>query len=312
MIGRRSISPADSIEEIASVIERLAVLIGAGVAPRTAWVHVAERTANLVVARAAEAALDGRSVGGAIAHACDGAESRAAEAWRAVAASWAVASECGSPLAASLREMAETFRSLGQTQREMEAARAGPRATARLVTFLPLVGVLFGVLMGFDTLGTLFRTVPGWVCIAVGGALMAAGARWNHALIARAQPRVAAPGIGIDLMIVALSGGSSIDRARAIVQAQIDRYRLSETEADATSVASVVALASAAGAPAADLLRSEASMLRRRARLDGQAASAVLAVRLMIPLALCFLPAFLALGVMPVVIAVLSSTVSAL
>ncbi len=312
MIRRRSISPADSIEEIASVIERLAVLIGAGVAPRTAWVHVGERTANLVVARAAEAALDGRSVGAAIAHACDGAEPRAAEAWRAVAASWAVAAECGSPLAASLREMAEAFRAIGQTQREMEAARAGPRATARLVTFLPLVGVFFGALMGFDTLGTLFRTVPGWVCIAVGGALMSAGARWNQALIARAQPRVAAPGVAIDLMIIALSGGSSVDRARAIVQAQIDRYRLSETEADAASVASVVALASAAGAPAADLLRSEASMLRRRARLDGQAASAVLAVRLMIPLALCFLPAFLVLGVMPVVIAVLSSTVSAL
>ena len=41
-----------------------------------------------------------------------------------------------------------------------------------------------------------------------------------------------------------------------------------------------------------------------------QDAAAVLAVRLMIPLGVCVLPAFMALGVAPLLIAVISSTVA--
>jgi tight adherence protein B len=64
--------------------------------------------------------------------------------------------------------------------------------------------------------------------------------------------------------------------------------------------------------PAAALLRSEAEEARREARSAGQAAAARLAVTLMLPLGLCILPAFMLLGVAPLLIAIVGSTVSML
>lgn len=56
------------------------------------------------------------------------------------------------------------------------------------------------------------------------------------------------------------------------------------------------------GAPGAALLRDAASELRRRRARAAQLEASRLGVRLVLPLGLCALPAFLALGVVPVVI----------
>jgi tight adherence protein B len=61
--------------------------------------------------------------------------------------------------------------------------------------------------------------------------------------------------------------------------------------------------------PAADLLTSEAEELRRVATARAQEDAAALGVRLMLPLGLCILPAFMVLGVLPLLVAVITSTV---
>ena len=61
--------------------------------------------------------------------------------------------------------------------------------------------------------------------------------------------------------------------------------------------------------PAAELLRSEARESRRRAAAMAERRAAILAVRLMLPLGACILPAFMVLGVIPLLVAVVSSTV---
>ncbi len=71
----------------------------------------------------------------------------------------------------------------------------------------------------------------------------------------------------------------------------------------------VLDLSRRAGVPAGELLRSEAEEARRAARSDAQVKAAALGVRLMLPLGLCILPAFMALGVIPLLITVISSTV---
>lgn len=55
--------------------------------------------------------------------------------------------------------------------------------------------------------------------------------------------------------------------------------------------------------------RGEVKERRWAARADAQERAAALSVRLMLPLGLCVLPAFMALGVLPLLIAVVSSTV---
>lgn len=61
-------------------------------------------------------------------------------------------------------------------------------------------------------------------------------------------------------------------------------------------------LALSVGAPGAGLLRATASELRRRRHRSAQLEASRLGVRLVLPLGLCALPAFLVLGVVPVVL----------
>lgn len=66
-------------------------------------------------------------------------------------------------------------------------------------------------------------------------------------------------------------------------------------------------LVQASGAPAVDLLHAAADGVRRRRRRDAEAAAAALSVRLVLPMGLCALPAFLAFAVVPVVLSLLGS-----
>lgn len=308
------------LEGVASVVQRLAVLLTAGVAPAAAWGYLAEdagegilRTVagdaarGVPIAESLVAAVGDAAVAQARAQPQAQAQAQGAQAWRGLAAAWQVATVAGASLAPSLRQFASSLRELAQTHRDISVALAGPVATARMVMVLPLIGVLFGLALGFDTLGTLFTTAPGWVCLLLGIALMVGARLWNRRLVARAQPRILTPGLDLDLMAIAVSGGASLVRASVAVE---EARAVCGLDPDgAAGIESVLSLSRRAGVPAAELLRSEAEEVRRRARSDGQRAAATLAVTLMLPLGLCILPAFMLLGVAPLIISIVSSTV---
>jgi tight adherence protein B len=279
----------EELERVASVVQRLAVLLAAGVAPVSAWTYV-----DADVARAASIPAVLIERGGA---------------WRGLAAAWRVATDAGAPLAPALRTFAASLRALAQASRETSTALAGPIATARMVMALPAVGVLFGMVLGFNTLEVLFTTTPGIACLVTGALLLLAARAWNRRLVRAAQPRDLTPGLHFDLMAIAMAGGASLDRASSSVAAAIAASGL-DTSDQAARLDEVLELSRAAGVPAAELLRSEADEARRDAAAHALEAASVLAVRLMLPLGLCILPAFMLVGVAPLLIAVISSTVA--
>ncbi|WP_430297923.1 type II secretion system F family protein [Sinomonas sp. B1-1] len=65
--------------------------------------------------------------------------------------------------------------------------------------------------------------------------------------------------------------------------------------------------AASTGAPSAELLFSRAGQIRRRRHRELERRAAALGVRLVVPLGVCSLPAFLCLGVVPVLLAMLPS-----
>ena len=290
---------------IAASVQRLAVLLAAGVAPGAAWNYVSEGGLTSAVAAAITA---GTSIPDAILTASDALSLQSERvAWRGLAAAWAVATDAGAPLAPTLRDFAASLRDLAQAQREIAVALAAPTATARLVLALPAVGILFGLLLGFNTLATLFGTVPGWICIVVGTVLMFAASRWNRRLVAQAQPRELTPGLAFDLLAIAVGGGGSLDRARHTVAVATERYALGRGQHE-DGTATVLELSARAGVPAAELLRSEAQEHRRDELAFVQSRAQALSVRLMIPLGVCVLPAFVVLSVVPLLLAVLAQT----
>jgi tight adherence protein B len=307
--GRKADASAEQ-EEVASLVQRLAVLLAAGVPPASAWGYLVPDDgeapqpplSDIVRAIQSTVAADD-AILAVVGHTPESA------GWRGLAAAWHVATEAGAPLAPTLAELAASLRDLAETGREVQVALAAPIATARMVMALPAIGVLFGLALGFDTLGTLFGTPAGLACLALGVGLMLAARAWNRRLVRSAAPTGHSPGLALDLVAIAVSGGASTDRATAAVEDACERSSI-RIETERLAIDSVLQLSRRAGVPAAALLRSEASEARRRARSEGARRAATLSVMLMLPLGLCILPAFMLLGVAPLLIAVISSTVA--
>lgn len=121
-------------------------------------------------------------------------------------------------------------------------------------------------------------------------AALTAGAPPEHAMSAVAAAVGGATGHALERVASRLRLGGTWDAAWADAPDTLD------------AVARALGLAVATGAPTAQLLLAAASDLRRRRHRQAQAAASRLAVRLVLPLGLCALPAFVAWAVVPVVL----------
>lgn len=294
MVRRSRRATADAGADAATSVQTLAVLLQAGAVPMAAWRHLADigDVHAVAVVRRVES---GQELLAAI--------EAEGGAWRDLAAAWEIATTVGAPLADVLRTIAETLRDAASAADDVRIALAEPAGTARLLLWMPFAGLLLGFALGFDTLGVVLGTPIGAGCVVAGLLLIAAARMWTGRLLRRARPEPGTPGIQADLLAVALSGGASVDRAlRLVVDSSASR------RGDDARLRSVLDLSRAAGVPAAELLRAAAAQDRHRSRVDGRMRAAKLSTQLLIPLGVCTLPAFLLLGVAPMLLSVLAST----
>jgi tight adherence protein B len=151
-------------------------LLAATRQPRSGW--FAARTETLL-ARAPFVSLV--RPGGA-------AYQRAALARRAeaVVAAGCLAATLGAPLAPVLDRVAESVVADDEVDGERRAALSGPRSTAALLGWLPLLGIALGVALGADPWGVVLRGGAGTASAVVGGALLVVGRRWTSHLVSRA------------------------------------------------------------------------------------------------------------------------------
>ncbi|WP_334150039.1 pilus assembly protein TadB [Microbacterium sp.] len=295
VIRFRRVATSDAgADAVATSVQTLAVLLQAGAVPLVAWRHLAETGDQRA------AAVIGRLDDGVPLIPAIEAEGGA---WVDLAAAWEVATTVGAPLAAVLRMIAETLRDAGAAADDVRIALAEPAGTARLLLWLPLAGLLLGFALGFDTVGVVVRNPLGTVCVVAGLLLVLAARLWTNRLLRRARPAPGTPGMTAELVAVALSGGVSVDRALRLV-ADSAASRLG----DERRIRTVLDLSLAAGVPAGELLRASAAQERHRARIDGRLRASRLSTQLLIPLGVCTLPAFLLLGVAPLLLSVLGST----
>lgn len=286
--------PAAPERPRAEIVLQLAVLLQAGLAPTPAWRYLA--ATDDADARAVIDAIDtGRE------DALPAAIRARGPTWEPLAAAWALAITVGAPLADTLRAMAAALRETDDSRDEVRIALAEPAATARLMSWLPLVAVGLGFLLGFDPIGVMLATPVGITCGVAGMALMLGARAWTARLVRGAQPEEGVAGLVPELLAIALTGGVSLDRARTLVAQNAGAAADAETER-------LLTLSRDAGVPAAELLRAAAAMARHHARVAGRMRAASLSSRLLLPLGVCVLPAFLALGVAPMLLGIIGST----
>lgn len=292
MRWRRHAHRAADADPAASV-QTLAVLLQAGAAPHAAWRHLAsigDPSAESIVRRLDEGAPLVPAIEAEGGH------------WRDLAAAWEVATIVGAPLVEVLRAIAETLRDASSAADDVRIALAEPVGTARLLLWMPFAGLLLGFALGFDTLAVI-GTPLGAACVGGGLLLVFAARVWTRRLLSRAQPSLGTPGMQEELLAVALSGGASIERALSLVGVSA-----APRDGDDSRIRSVLELSQTAGVPAGELLRAAAGQARHSARIEGRLRAAKLSTALLMPLGVCTLPAFLLLGVAPLLLSVLAST----
>lgn len=262
---------------VAGTLDRVATLVAAGVPPARAWELVGRLPAGN-----APASAD-------------------------IAVVLRVAERTGAPVAETLGALAGALRRSAASDRAIRVALAGPRTSARVVLALPLFGLGLGASWGSGAVQVLTGSPLGWGCSAVAALLVLLGRAWTARLVRSATPDGRVPGVVLDAWAVAVSGGGSwIAAGEAVRRATSGNV---PPAADAVRLREVLDLAQRAGVPAAGLLRRAAEDVRDDAAAAGLAAAERLAVRLVLPLGTCVLPAFVLVGVVPVVVGVLSSTV---
>ena len=144
-------------------------------------------TAVLGSARAA--AATGAPVSAAIRRAVASAfpqRDREARIWSQLAACFDIAEASGCPLADVLTRFAAQLEAEDDADAARQTALAGPKATVRLLTWLPLMGLGLGAALGVDPLATLLGTPIGMAALLAGVVLTAAGRAWSARLVGAA------------------------------------------------------------------------------------------------------------------------------
>ena len=250
---------------------------------------------------------------------------------RGVAAPFAVAARLahgtGAALAAVLDACAVAAREKAEADLARETALAGPRLSARVLAFLPLIGVGLAVLVDASVL-RVFATPLGIGLLALGGLLTATGRWWMRRLVAHALEAPDPTALTLHAVRAAMGAGADVASALAAVSvalapevefaATAERMRGvaldlagGEIWGDAWNGAGLAALEKALrlpwerGAHAGPLLAAVADGESLRRRRAAQVAAGELAVRLTMPLAVCLLPAFVVVGIVPLLAALI-------
>jgi tight adherence protein B len=109
------------------------------------------------------------------------------EGLRLLAGCWRIGMDRGSMLASVIDGLAEALRDEQSHREEIALQLAGPRATARLLAGLPVLGLGMAAALGARPLTFLFTTLPGICCLGLGTTLDAVGLWWTARLAKSAE-----------------------------------------------------------------------------------------------------------------------------
>lgn len=244
----------------------------------------------------------------------------------AVVAATRLALDVGAPLGRVLEQVAGTLVAEAESRAERDAALAGPRTTGRLLMWLPVVGAFLGWALGADPVATATDGGAGSVAVSLGLVLLVTGRAWTDRLVAAARGTDRS---GVDIQVVlelaaaALLSGVGVPRAleatggavrgpggAALIRAAQALVLGATWERAWTGVPSELAPMVRAlrgawldGAAPGEALRAAGEQVRHERRSEARTAAARLGVRLVLPLGACYLPAFVLVGLVPVLLA---------
>lgn len=165
-------------------VENCAHLLKVGMTPQAVMTTLSRQNDRL--APISRAISLGEEPGRAIATRGEDLPPAAAEVFAGMAAVWTVSERSGAPAADMILRYADAQRDALDADRERRIAMAGPRATVRVLSWLPLIGVGLGLLIGVQPV-QLISGLPGRLSIGGGVVLYIAGRWWMKRMMVRAE-----------------------------------------------------------------------------------------------------------------------------
>lgn len=244
----------------------------------------------------------------------------------AVVAATRLALDVGAPLGRVLEQVAATLVAEAESRAEREAALAGPRTTGRLLMWLPIAGGFLGWALGADPVGTATDGGIGTVAVGAGLVLLVAGRVWSDRLVTVAQgtdPPGADVPVVLELVAAAMRSGAGVPRAleatgvavggpdgavlaraaHALVLGAAWEQAWADAPRGLGPMVRALRGAWLDGAAPGEALRAAGDEVRHERRSAARTAAARLGVRLVLPLGACYLPAFVLVGLVPVLLA---------
>lgn len=176
--------------ELADALARITDELRTGAHPAAALAGTATDgpLARELLAPAGTAARIGEQVPDALRRTAAADPTGASRDLERVAAAWEIADRHGAPLADLLGGVLDDVRWRLAHGTRVRAQLAGPRATAAVLTALPLAGIGLGQLMGISPLTVLRTGLLGPGLLLLGVALTVAGALWTDHILRTAVP----------------------------------------------------------------------------------------------------------------------------
>lgn len=201
-----------------------------------------------------------------------------------------LAIQSGAPLAPTARALAAYQEDVQEFEREVSQAQAVPKATRSLMLWLPVAGIGLGELLGFGSVAAIGSTA-GLIGFLLAIALTFAGASITQRMLDRSREGKEFPAAKWFRLQILLSAGMPLPAAMRESGFSAERDELIE-----------LALKSGASLGVLIAAQQKAELADFSAKRVATAKS--LAVKLLIPLGLTTLPAFLIFTVLPMLIGI--------
>lgn len=169
---------------MAEALDAVVAELRAGAHPVTACGTVcatAQGSAATLFRRAAGRARLGADVAAGFASAHDQSVARQ------IGSAWRIAEAHGAQLAELLAAVRQDVRARLAFEKTLHASLGGARATAAILAGLPLIGIVFGELMGASPLHLLLSTHTGGILLVCGVLLAATGLLWSDRILEGAR-----------------------------------------------------------------------------------------------------------------------------
>ena len=219
-----------------------------------------------------------------------------------------VAIDAGSSVADELEAVADLVKTRERLLERISVAHASPRATARLVIWLPVLVLLVAQLVGWNVLDAIFEKPVVFLSLILGLSLLLVAKLITSKMLSRAKPNDSYLGLYLMGIAIQCSAGSNLTKAKErALTIYRDVFDALPAEIELEQLVSLERLVNQTGSRISSLLLRQAQNLQEAELVKTEIKIERLGVRLMVPLGLGVLPAFVLLAIVPLMLTTLGT-----